>query len=327
MKTVHILGAGCSHEDGAPLINNFVEHLNKQINILSKHARFNQFRSVLEFKEKYFADLNIEEYFSLLDYYINLNNSFQGYDIVGIRGDLKYLIARTLLLASDKKSTNYSKYYSSCVRANDTIISLNWDSLLDGVTEELNYSIGFFNYSNDRQIKQHQHAGKRPSILKLHGSVNMFACSKCAFRYLVDYNNAITLIDQTEKCHNCNDGEISMLLIPPTHFKAVDPHLEEVWNCASGALAECDRIRLIGYSMPDADIHFQMLLKAALRRNTKSPQIEVFDYKKKHKDRAEFEAHYQRVFDKITETNKPIKFHYVEFSKLKNYFDKEYSSI
>ena len=79
--------------------------------------------------------------------------------------------------------------------------------------------------------------------------------------------------------------------------------------------------------MPDADIHFQTLLKAALRFKNRSPQIEVFDYKKKHKDRVEFEDHYQRIFDKITETNKPIKFHYVEFSKLKNYFDKEYSSI
>ena len=95
--------------------------------------------------------------------------------------------------------------------------------------------------------------------------------------------------------------------------------LKEIWGAAFNKLVNCDRIRFVGYSLPTADVDFRHLLKAALNYRKSLPIIEVYDYKRKNRERVDFENHYNRAFDEITNLEKPIIFHYTKFSEIVNY--------
>ena len=115
MKTVYILGAGCSSEDGIPLVNNFFPKIVELLETELKNDReIENFKNIIEFKNALFSDFNIEEFFSIIDFYISIGVNFKPkYDIKLIRYELIKLIAKTIKhsLKEDKtKSLNYRKF-------------------------------------------------------------------------------------------------------------------------------------------------------------------------------------------------------------------------
>src|SRR3989338_6234361 len=145
MKTIYVLGAGCSCEDNAPLVKDFFPKLERIVDtVLKNHQDIANFKKIIEFKHSLFNEFNIEEFFSIIDFYISMGIKFRQYDLNSIRSKLIYLIASTIRysLANKTESTNYKEFYSKILTGDDTIISLNWDLLLDNVREGMNYGGG-----------------------------------------------------------------------------------------------------------------------------------------------------------------------------------------
>ncbi len=332
MKTVYILGAGCSCEDGSPLVNDFFLRIEELLKTeLKDHPKIANFRKILELKKRLFNEFNIEEFFSLIDFYISMNSDFKpDYNLKSIRKELIYLISRTIKhsLANVTKSSNYNEFYTKLITGDDIIISLNWDLLLDNIRDGINYGVSFLKYDIDNQFHNRvfvANADEKIKILKLHGSLNFLGCTKCLARFCSYKLKALTVVDEKRKCPNCQKGDLRILLIPPTTFKNLNnfKKLKEIWTEAFNKLVHCDKIRFVGYSFPTADVEFKYLLKAALNYRENPPLIEVYDYKEKNKDRNEFENHYNQIFDEITNLEKPIRFHYTKFSKIVNYLQQE----
>lgn len=63
-------------------------------------------------------------------------------------------------------------------------------------------------------------------------------------------------------------------IIPPTWSKGVDKKILAAWRMAYRALVEATQIRIIGYSLPEADAYVKYLLKAAVM---KAPHLKELD--------------------------------------------------
>lgn len=324
MKTVYILGAGCSCEDRVPLVDAFFQKMEETINDeLKHHPDIKYFNQILSFKKKLFNHFNIEDFFSMIDFYISLGVKFPSYNLNLMRTRLIYLIARTIrrCLTNNYGSPNYKRFYTNSVIEGDAIISFNWDLLLDSIRSGVNYGVSFMRYDLTSGEFNDSRMDEKIKILKLHGSLNFIGCTRCKARFHTYQLKAMSILEEKRKCPICSKGDLRILLIPPTTYKNLKNYkkLQEIWSEAFNKLSYCDRIRFVGYSFPLADVEFKHLLKAALNYGNKIPEIEVYDYRTKNSDKNEFENHYNQIFREIITLEKPIIFHYTKFSGLVDY--------
>jgi len=63
------------------------------------------------------------------------------------------------------------------------------------------------------------------------------------------------------------------MLIPPTWNKVLGAFLADVWDSAVAALRTATRIIVIGYSIPETDLHFKFLLATGLQDNVSLRKI------------------------------------------------------
>jgi len=177
------------------------------------------------------------------------------------------------------------------VELDDTLITTNWDTLLDractaeqrrkeralsGREEHLKRTNISYGAVAERLV---DHMGEdiepapegRRLLLKLHGSLNWFHCPCCGTLYtnvagpwVIDPQNRRQNFDF---CH-CNSG-LENLIVAPSFVKDYrNSHLQSVWQRAQRALDDADRWVFIGYSLPMDDYHIRALLLRALRANT-----------------------------------------------------------
>ena len=331
VNTVYILGAGCSCEEGAPLVCNFFSKMEELLKTeLSNHPNIENLKKILALRNSSFKEYNIEEFFSLIDFLISIDigtgDSETGpHDLKSMRKDLVFLIAKTIKysLNDATKPKNYKEFYTKCVTGDDVIISLNWELLLDNCRNGINYGVSFQKYDLDSGDIEDSINSEKIPVLKLHGSLNFLDCDnpKCKARFYSYRAKALEVFDEKKKCPDCKKGNLRIILVPPTTFKNLGnfEQLQDTWHRAFESLKYCDKIRFVGYSLPTADVDFKHLLKAALNSRKSQPIIEVFNYKKNNEERIEFEKHYNRAFDEITDSEKPIKFHYTKFSEFVPY--------
>lgn len=100
-NVVFILGAGCSQEDGAPLINNFfkVAFSNKIKKELTDEEK-ESFKDLREFRERHLPNSNIEEFFSFIDLQSTINTiHLDMSEINNKRNLLIHLISRTIQIS------------------------------------------------------------------------------------------------------------------------------------------------------------------------------------------------------------------------------------
>jgi hypothetical protein len=76
--------------------------------------------------------------------------------------------------------------------------------------------------------------------------------------------DAVILLDDYAALQKENKAP---LLIPPTWRKVFAGQLAGVWDAAVAALKTATRIVILGYSMPETDMHFKYLLAAGLQEN------------------------------------------------------------
>lgn len=333
-KTVYVLGAGFSAAARIPMQADVLEGLLDRISysfsgIVSSEGEreFQQnlqtdIQQIREFIESCFPTPNqpLEDIFTLLDQTIQSKGHFGGYgylDLLNIRESWFKLICGFFhahlaghLASGESLYQRFAGHLLEC-RMKDgqksdpiSVISLNWDSLLEEAFFALLRKVGGIGkadvdhcvYTSPLDDSPHIPSPKQKAagiynlkVLKLHGSISWLRCPNSNHLYTALGSGKdpyeLYLRDRpspfiAERFPDSSDNENPPLLEPyiisPTYAKVFDqPHIQTTWHNAYVELREASRIVFVGYSLPEADYHFRTLLRRAIRRET---EIEVILY-------------------------------------------------
>ncbi|MBL7147605.1 MAG: hypothetical protein ISS82_02160 [Nanoarchaeota archaeon] len=341
MKTVYILGAGCSVEDGVPLVNDFLNIALETKRKLSCEGDRKRFDNVFIFRNKEIPNSNIEELFSYIDFKISMCEPFDRPTYKSIRNDLLFLIGQTISKNIIKGSSHNYNLFKSRLRGDSTVITFNWDILLDNhltanileeginteVHLEIDYGGDFFelykdevnNRFNYRDVKR-----KGIKLLKLHGSFNWLFCKdniRCMHRFFVNGNKVQFELfkGKTYTCPACNKVNLLPLIVPPSFEKNEQMWpLSDIWQEAENELINCEKIVIIGYSFPNNDVHSKLFLQSCISKNfhkNKRPiKVDIVNYKEYLHEKEDFEKHYSNVLYNVKEYIRP-NFKYEKFSE------------
>jgi NAD-dependent SIR2 family protein deacetylase len=322
--TVFILGAGASFEAGAPLMSTFLdraEDLRRMGEVDDCAPEFDKVFSLIDALQALYAkselDLNnIEALFGILEMASTVNRLYGiPEDQIGSHRDaLIMVIVKTLERSikyhfsggdfskpqptdSYRKFVGIIKLLSEKFNETSSIITFNYDTAVDHALHDASIDIQYCTEMDPED-------GIR--LLKLHGSTNWGACSKC--HSIVPYD-----LPTFFSKHNRNlskDGmygkflEVSMYLpelshcgkplnpvpviVPPTWNKSsYHGALSNVWSAAAQELSEARNIYVFGYSLPESDPFFRYLFALGTLGSSRIRRFWVFDPNEDVKNRYE----------------------------------------
>jgi len=309
---VFVLGAGASYGDGVPLQREILPMLlDGSMGYLEQSVMGLQLKEFIEANfyvnrdKKEFPKL--EAVFGFLDYFIqqreSLNAKYDYEEIVQIKENLIKIIHYIVNHRSDRRSPFYRRFWEAIQRHNRnvSIITLNYDTLLEQAFEPLYPSTGYIDYCmhlmnfekhaalkefrfwvNPREpvmVEPHEHPVPF-KIIKLHGSLNWKYCNCCNQVLLTTWDRNIDLNsgsfvgytqpDQKEYDYFCPvDGtEFQILILPPSYVKTLNnPAISQLFSEASREIRATRRIVFVGYSLSDGDVHVKALFKKHLQRD------------------------------------------------------------
>ncbi len=235
--------------------------------------------------------LDLEEVFTSLELTKEFSHpdSDPGAALVLTRNSLVRYIWRIIGFCTLGKYGMYSKRIVEALNAEDTLITFNWDLLLD---QELqtpamrasNQYINFLTLALKRETPMFGPPLSTGLFLKMHGSLNWFRCTnvKCSGRtdLELDYdvqkclNLAVGIRREDTVCTLCG-SELVPLIVPPLAHKPIaeDWLIRATWGLARQRLVHASRVVIIGFSVAPTDFYAQWLLRTSvgLRNN-----IEIF---------------------------------------------------
>lgn len=164
------------------------------------------------------------------------------------------------------------QYWVQSPQQQNTIITFNYDTLFEDALHEqqIKFTYGL-STRMDKKIEYDSSAKCATDtaqdshdlpVLKLHGSVNWGTTRSNPERLKV-FGNYMEL----------RQTDYSPVLVPPTWRKVFGGALNQVWERARQAISDATRIIVIGFSIPQTDMHFKYLLAAGLRDNISLRQI------------------------------------------------------
>jgi hypothetical protein len=297
---VYVLGAGFSADAGMPVVKDFMPRMREALEWVSNQDREEErssIQSVLEFRKEATSaayrlrlDIdNIEHLFSLaaavdpnrlqnsivnsitatLDFCetnrsrpkINVwfergfaNNIERNIDnSVGSSGSYE----KAEIDLYDFFAIVLSGYACKEKGQRNSVITFNYDLELEKslrrIYSPFDYGLKGIRWDYDRPVVPY--SDPLP-IYKLHGSIN-WAYEGIRGKRLTVYENY----------HAAREKARYRLLIPPTWQKVFVGQLQSVWQGAVRALSTATRIVIIGFSLPETDVHFKYLLAAGLKDN------------------------------------------------------------
>ena len=305
MSKVFIIGAGASkgHTNGDfPVINEFFKIANK-LNILSFNG--GKIRPEYEKLEKYVRenfnldilkkDINIEEIMTNLEIDIEKSDS---YELIILRNKIINIIRETLNKLSEKPFSEDSEYnlFYKMINNNDTILTYNWDLLLDNVLgreivvpdfskifelekkDNLQYLVMWKKLTGIRDLTwgktdiPYVNYKSEGYYLKLHGSIDWAYCPNrdCSLYSKVF---AVNQLNKKHCCFECG-SEVHYLIVPPVlnkDFRHI-PFMKKVWNFARNEINMADEIIIWGYSLPPTDFYSKWLFRQ-VKENLKTVSI------------------------------------------------------
>ncbi len=305
-----VFGAGTSHPDGLPLQRDVLPMILNDKEIASSEIG----KIVIHFiKDNFVYDIESNEYphleslFLFLDYFIKQNESlsikYSNATIHEIKEYLIKLIHYIVNKKTHKKSEVYNKFWKAVEKHNTNIsvITLNYDTLLEQAFEHLYERIGYIDYSfhlmnyekskeleffdfwiNPRQPIETTFNPVPFKIIKLHGSLNWKYCNCCNQTLLTPWDRAIDLnkgqLTWYSKKNNesfeyiCpQDGtSFETLILTPSFTQNLNRQVfTQLMSEAGREIRSAKKIVFIGYSLSNADVHVRALLKKHLQEDTK----------------------------------------------------------
>jgi len=337
-KKIFIIGAGSSisHSKGSfPSIDTFFQKAKEtgldkteEFKRLAKYITENIGKNISISREK----VNVEQIFTYLEIDYEKNSLPQ---ISQLRNDFLYIIKSTLLELSQKLDNSISDYHHfvESLDTADTVITFNWDLLLDNALHREvilkeryqlskstdypkkqynNYIIelsalgeltwGKLTFSNPYR----QYDSSKGYYLKAHGSIDWFYCDNQMCRA---YGSVFPLLEpnKTYYCSECHEP-LTMLIIPPILNKTYNqyPIIRKIWNLAVKEIKTATRLIIWGYSLPPTDFYVSWLLNQARQGNIQTLTIinpEVIDTKKKRIKTIFVRKFYNYFRDKVSKEN------------------------
>lgn len=320
---VFVLGAGASRPDGVPLqrdmlpmiISGGIEEIgNSEIGqIVTEFIKDN-----FQFNPQTNQYPQLEAVFGFIDYFIQQNESLNAkYTNEKIRDIKEYLIKLihyVVNLRTNKQSHYYHLFWKAIQKNNSnvSIITLNYDTLLEQAFDFLFKSHGYIDYCiplmnyepipeldnynfwvNPREpVSISENENPIPiKIVKVHGSLNWKYCNCCNQTLLTPWDRAIdlkkgkflgyTYPDNQEYEFVCPiDGtEFRTLIMPPTYLKTIHhPIISQLMSEASREIRATKKVIFVGYSLSSSDVHIKALLKKQI---TSEKEIIVVNPKQK----------------------------------------------
>lgn len=303
-KTVFILGAGASYSHSNkefPLINDIFKTA-KEYGLLSNIDNLDEFnekyRVVREYINKKFGKdifdfgqkMDIEEILTILEIDIEKINSI---DLQTIRELIISIIFWTFYRLTLKsyyynRDSDYYQFVNQ-LKENDTIISYNWDVLLDNVLgrEDLIEKIkvrelyeqdiknitkkqylkmlidlsAYRDYLNFRINAPYEQYHSEGYYLKLHGSIDWLYCPNedCGLYAKVF---PIKNVHGEYWCSECS-SRMKHLIIPPVLNKNYSrfPFIKKIWNIALEEIRSAEELVIWGYQLPHSDFYNRWLFR------------------------------------------------------------------
>lgn|GEM_PF-2284381 len=303
MSTVYILGAGASagYDRSArglkcPSAGNFFSVAAGVLRSENGDAD-HHYDSLFYFLKKYYhlspeglekAGLDMQDVLTFLDLELEYSDSEEEMGLLGrARRQFIDLLTATFGRVLEGPPCPYHGAVASSLRAGDTVISFNYDLIMDWAMAlycpywEDRTGYGFQSSPGEEALGGQ--AGKSPRVLLLkpHGSFNWVACKTCGRLY------ALTL-NQPGHLPSCfSPGSLlpeppghllEMLIIPPSLHKNIHGRvMQQIWASAHLALEEASRVVIIGYSLPATDFLVKRLFYRALPANRNLQEVELVD--------------------------------------------------
>ncbi|SDM20380.1 hypothetical protein [Halarsenatibacter silvermanii] len=321
-KSVWILGAGASKghsNENFPSINEFFLKAKNENFLISNEG----FSDLKKYINKNFGvnisdgvKLDIEKVMTAIniDMRRNKNLKFQN-----IKKSLLRLIRKVLNISTKASPENCSEYHDlkEVLKRNDyndTVITFNWDLLLDNIWDrkkilkqvennntsdmpdnyyrrfilgESGYYLSTFGgLSVDPPYRNYNN--KSGSYLKLHGSIDWLYCQN---ESCVRYSTVIPTLDYHEPPYYCSECHEKMeyLIIPPVLNKDFNhyPFIRKMWNKAAKEIQSVDELIIWGYSLPPTDFYSEWLIRQSRGSLEKliliNPDIDLKSFRKKFK--------------------------------------------
>lgn len=327
-KTVFILGAGASYSHSNkefPLVNDIFK-VAKQLSVTTLKNNSNTLSLDYECVENYIKEkfnksildsrqkLNIEDILTNLEIDIE---KIKTNNLQIIRDRIIAIIFNTFSILTNKsyhneRNNDYFLFLKK-LKDNDTIITYNWDLLLDNILnrEELINKIkdrnfyendnkntlkeqylnmlkdlsGYRGYHNLRIYAPYEKYYSKGYYLKLHGSIDWLYCPNedCG---LYSKIFPVTHIMGEYRCSECS-SIMKPLIIPPVLNKNYSsfPFIKKLWNIALEEIRSADELVVWGYSLPLTDFYNRWLFRQTSDRLKKIAIINPECFKKgKNKD-------------------------------------------
>lgn len=231
--------------------------------------------------EEWLSNINIEEVYSFLHSFERVfsSRSYRRSDFEVARSQLhKYIIAVIRYVPYHVKKSTFMKRLILSLGSEDSIITFNWDTLVDRALEEagtpvatalLSSLLVAANPNRDMRMENNEvktefmHSGK---LIKIHGAVNLTHCqnSSC-YRHENPYVWSYSEEGPAYwSCDNCGSPTQEMILSPhgaKTYTTNRFFRLQANW--AAECLTLASRIVIIGYSFPVFDIEARSMLRCS----------------------------------------------------------------
>ncbi|HPG40231.1 MAG TPA: hypothetical protein PLP19_14725 [bacterium] len=317
-KTVYILGAGSSISSTKNLYPSIFGIFKKawelEITSINKHV-LSEYKELDNYLRKTFG-LSISDRYKKLDY----EKVFTFVDIEYDKGYLKFGLLKQNLLTilesvfmklKNKLDPDQESEYGRFIKAinpQDTIITYNWDVLLDDTlgrefflnktfypknnsSKSVNpngpnsYSFFITALKNDNyRYKDLSQNGNFGFYLKLHGSVDWHKCENSECK---SFNKVFpTLFPLKERlCDECLEPT-NTELIPPTLNKSIssEPLIRKQWNIAIEELKLAEKLVFWGYGLPPTDFNTEWLIRQT-RNSDNLKNIYIINPDRRHRKR------------------------------------------
>jgi len=254
---VALLGAGFSRSVGLPLMTELLGRSvpSDVIEIVRCLGGFGSDRA-----------MGIEEFLTVCDFEDSIR-------LGGKRKNYSYISSFAAAIATSmfgmQKTPAFWNAVVDLLGSCESIISLNWDTLLEVQAHAIGKSIGYIGTRADGRM----------NVLKPHGSIDWYRASRIG--ELVSHKLFTPLFPGYVRYRPFSEEEhffsvphefanlfnrVPPVIIAPTHLKAVpNGPLRGIWREAYNALESASDVIVIGYSMPPSDHLIRLMLQRAIR--------------------------------------------------------------
>jgi len=305
MAVVYILGAGASYGDEllplpdvhdedivtakVPLANGFFDGELLRSSGFSgravelKHAEAIRYtRQVMSLEEQVgegrWNSLSLEQVLTHIDLEMEFlsPSSRDWITRLSARNDLIDYVYRILGLCTMRRYGKYSRRLVSNLQPDDSLITFNWDLLIDqefNLLKTLKHYDDFLARVNGTFEKDYRNINVGTGLyFKLHGSLNWFQCTNdnCPSAKKLLLNNDTQLCldlmafgSSWGICPQCGN-KTKPLLVPPILGKPVKENwiIRSTWGLARRALQDAEKVVVVGFSFTPSDFFAEWLLRS-----------------------------------------------------------------